>query len=271
MRRLDRAEAGEAGFGVITGEPGIGKSRLCAELAARARARGATVLVGRCSQDDGAPPLWPWELALRTLGVSVPGSPVAVPGAPTDGPPGARPQDGARGGEFAGWSQTARTVLEAARDDLVLVVLDDLHWSDTASLRVLRLLVEQATTERLLLVATWRDRPAPTGALADAAEVLARAHAEQVELTGLDASSVAGILDAVGHRHPDRPRDRRAATAYRREPVLPRGVRPPGRHPARPGRAARRGGAPPGRPGGAGPAHRPAARRDPTRAERRRP
>ena len=77
VRRLDRAEAGEAGFGVVTGEPGIGKSRLCAELAARARARGATVLVGRCSQDDGAPPLWPWELALRTLGVSVPGDPVA--------------------------------------------------------------------------------------------------------------------------------------------------------------------------------------------------
>lgn len=203
--RLDRAEAGEAGFGVVTGEPGIGKSRLCAELAARARARGATVLVGRCSQDDGAPPLWPWELALRTLGVGVPDDRVAGAGDGAGNRAGERAGDsagGVPGGEFAVWSRTARTVLDAARDDLVLVVLDDLHWSDTASLRVLRLLVEQAGTERLLLLATWRDRPAPTGALADAAEALARAHAERVELTGLDASSVAGILDAVGHRRP---------------------------------------------------------------------
>ena len=195
-RRLDRAASGEAGFAVITGEPGIGKSRLCAELAARARERGAIVLAGRCSQDDGAPPLWPWALALRELGAAVPEDPGP------DAPGGPAGRSDARQGEFSVWSRIARTVLESARGDLVLVVLDDLHWSDTASLRVLRLVAEQATDERLLLVATWRDRPPPTGALADAAETLARAHAERVELTGLDASSVAGILDVLGHRRP---------------------------------------------------------------------
>ena len=44
-------------FAVVTGDPGIGKSRLCAELATVAQSEGARVLVGRCSQDDGAPPL----------------------------------------------------------------------------------------------------------------------------------------------------------------------------------------------------------------------
>ena len=55
-------------FAVITGEPGIGKSRLCAELALAADAEGVTVVVGRCSQDDGAPPLYPWASVLRELG-----------------------------------------------------------------------------------------------------------------------------------------------------------------------------------------------------------
>ena len=58
---LARAVAGSPTYAVLTGEPGIGKSRLAAELALRARRPGARVLVGRCSQDDGAPPLWPWR------------------------------------------------------------------------------------------------------------------------------------------------------------------------------------------------------------------
>jgi DNA-binding SARP family transcriptional activator len=183
LGRLDRAGEGEAGFAVVTGEPGIGKSRLCTELVSRAAARGATVLVGRCSQDDGAPPLWPWQVALGALGASL-------------------PRSDREGGEFAVWATITRTVLEAAADHPVVLLLDDLHWADTATLRVLRLLVEQAAGQRLLVLATWRDRPAPTGALADAAEALARAHAERLELTGLDDSSVAGILDAVSHRRP---------------------------------------------------------------------
>jgi DNA-binding SARP family transcriptional activator len=182
---LDDALDGRTAFAVVTGDAGIGKSRLCSELAARARVRGARVLVGRCSQDDGAPPLWPWRTVLERLGVTLP----------------ALEADDA-GAEFRSWELVTRTVRETATARPVVVVLDDLHWADTATLRVLRLLAETSQADRLLVVTTWRDQPRPVGALADVAETLARRHAVRIELRGVDGRSVAGIVDAVTSRRP---------------------------------------------------------------------
>ena len=64
---LARAEAGTPATALLVGEPGIGKSRLVAKVMAAARERGFRVATGRCSQDDGAPSLWPWSQALREL------------------------------------------------------------------------------------------------------------------------------------------------------------------------------------------------------------
>ncbi len=95
---LAAAEQGAPRFAALTGEPGIGKSRLCGELAARAVANGAKVVVGRCSQDDGAPPLWPWRQVLRGLGAEL-----AVPDADDEG------------AEFRTWEAITDRVTEAAR------------------------------------------------------------------------------------------------------------------------------------------------------------
>jgi hypothetical protein len=65
---LDMAAGGEVGAAMLVGEPGIGKTRLLHEMAGRAAARGFATGAGRCSQDDGAPPLWPWIAVLRELG-----------------------------------------------------------------------------------------------------------------------------------------------------------------------------------------------------------
>ena len=62
---LEDALAGRGRVILLAGEPGIGKSRLAAELAARARGRGAKVLVGRCWEAGGAPAYWPWVQSLR--------------------------------------------------------------------------------------------------------------------------------------------------------------------------------------------------------------
>ena len=183
-RALRRAGDGRTTCAVVTGDAGIGKSRLCAELVDLARRHGVRVLTGRCSQDDGAPPLWPWASVLEQLGRPMPVS--------EEGP----------GGDFRSWEAIVRSVREAAGTEPLLVVLDDLHWADTATLRVLRLLAETTQDVALLVVTTWRDHPKPTGALADLAETFARQHALRLELRGLDAPAVAGIVNAVTERRP---------------------------------------------------------------------
>jgi DNA-binding SARP family transcriptional activator len=182
---LEAAEAGRARYAVLTGEPGIGKSRLATELGALARTRGARVLVGQCSQDDGAPPLWPWRTVLRALDAEV------DLGEPAD-----------RGGQFRQAELVVAALRAAAAETTTVVVLEDLHWADAATLRVLRLVAETTEAARLLVVGTWRDQPAPTGALADLAETLARRHAVRVELKGLDGEAVAGIVEGVTAARP---------------------------------------------------------------------
>ncbi len=176
-------------FAVVTGEPGIGKSRLCAELAAAAAAEGTTVVAGRCSQDEGAPPLYPWARVLSELGHALPSE------QGTDGS-----QDSSS--RFQAWEAIARTVLDAARDRHLLVVLDDLHWADTSTLRVLRLLAESAEAGRLMVVSTWRHEPPPTGFLAEVAETLARRHALRLQLTGLSVEEAGEVVTAVAAASP---------------------------------------------------------------------
>src|SRR5580692_1211395 len=62
---LDSASDSDTRLFLISGEPGIGKTRLAGELAAHARARDVRVVWGRCWEGDGAPAYWPWIQVLR--------------------------------------------------------------------------------------------------------------------------------------------------------------------------------------------------------------
>lgn len=179
-------------FAALTGDPGIGKSRLCAEVADLARQQDVQVLVGRCSQDEGAPPLYPWAQVLADLGRELP-----TVGEDEDAGDGAS--------RFRAWESIARTLVEASRERHLLVVLDDLHWADTSTLRVLRLLAETTDRGRLLVVSTWRHHPAPTGQLAVVAEMLARRHALRLELAGLSVEEAAQVVTSVAEATPSAP------------------------------------------------------------------
>ncbi|WP_198289928.1 AfsR/SARP family transcriptional regulator [Nocardioides sp. Iso805N] len=185
LGQLHHARAGTASYAVVTGDPGIGKSRLAGELTRAAREAGAHVLIGRCSQDDGAPPLWPWKHVLAGIGLSL----EEVIGSES-------------GGQFGAWERVSAAVLSAAAEHLTVVVLDDLHWADPSSLRVLRLLLERAGEERLLLIATWRHQPTPGTELAVAADALARVHPLRLELAGLPQGAVADLFEAVSSTAP---------------------------------------------------------------------
>ncbi len=182
---LRSADAGTPTYATLSGEPGIGKSRLAAELGARAADAGVRLLVGRCSQDDGAPPLWPWQQVLHGLDRELEVEHSADHGA-----------------GFRTWETIVKRVRDAARNETLLVVLDDLHWADRPSLNVLRLLVETVTEARLMVLATWRPHPDPVDALADLAEAMSRAHAVRVELTGLDGAAAAHVMAAISSTEP---------------------------------------------------------------------
>ncbi len=192
---LERAAAGTPAPALLVGEPGIGKSRLVEHLASEASLRGFAVATGRCSQDDGAPPLWPWAAVLHDLDRQT-DRPVAEEVLARVVGSGAAAADRAQ--EFLAWDAVVAEVTSRAADRPVLVVLEDLHWADTASLRVLRhLLTVMAPGHRLAVVATRRTWPEPMGALSEVSEAFARRHATRLELTGLDRDGARELVGAV--------------------------------------------------------------------------
>ncbi|GIE95503.1 BTAD domain-containing putative transcriptional regulator [Paractinoplanes rishiriensis] len=192
---LTRAATGSVAAAMLVGEPGIGKTRLARAATERAAARGFTVGVGRCSQDDGAPPLWPWIAVLRELGELPLADRLATP----PSAPGGQSAQSAEAARFALWHDVAVTLAAAAARRPLLIVLDDLHWADSSSLRLLRHVIATGTGP-IALLGTRRSHPEPAGALAEVLEALARHGGARIDLTGLADAEVSALVHAVTGR-----------------------------------------------------------------------
>ena len=208
--KLDDALAGRPQVLLITGEAGIGKSRLLRELQRRATARGAEVCPGRCREGDTVPYL-PFlrsflprlERACREEGdrhgqadliarLSGHREPPTGDSAPS-------PEQEQAWLFFA----VAETAIRLARRERVVVTIDDLQWADRPSIDLLyQLVVEVADAGlgapvRLLLAATMR--PQPEGELAAA---IARVQREEVchalRVGGLAEGESAELVRALG-------------------------------------------------------------------------
>ncbi len=140
---LEATRNGNGRLVLCAGEPGIGKTRLAQELAGIALAGGTTVAWGRCVEAEGAPAFWPWRQVLRSLGVD----PDTVLAGDVESP-----ED-----RFRVFDDVSEAVRAAADRSGLVVILDDVHWGDEPSLRVLRHLADQITGTRLLVIATFRD------------------------------------------------------------------------------------------------------------------
>lgn len=185
---LQAAVSGTPGAVLVVGDPGTGKTRLVDDALRVAAGLGIVCAVGRCSQDDGAPPLWPWYALLDGLGIERPAELARGDGAEEVGPERA----------FAVQDALARAVRERALDAPVLLVVEDLHWADTRTLRALTHLVSTlGAGDRVALLATRRARPQPAGALADLGVALARHGARTIELGGLGQEDARALVSSV--------------------------------------------------------------------------
>jgi tetratricopeptide (TPR) repeat protein len=168
---LEQAASGRGRLMLLSGEPGIGKSRLADELASRARSRGYRVLWGRGWEDAGAPAYWPWVQALRAylrsiepdrlrheLGPGAADVAQMLPELRTLFPELSRPPDtDPESARFRLFDSTVTFLRNAATDHPLVIVIDDLQSADTASALLLRFLTTQLADMAVLIVGTYRD------------------------------------------------------------------------------------------------------------------
>ena len=210
---LEDAAGGAGRLFLLAGDPGIGKSRLAGEAAARARDRGFKVAWGRCWEAGGAPAYWPWVQALRAV-VRGAGREELVPqlgaGAPfvtqlvaevaeilpEVGPP---PPMGAEAARFGLFDAVAAFLRNAGAGQPLMVVLDDLHAADAPSILLLRFVARELGEARVLVLGAYRDMELDRGhPLAVAlAELSREAATRHVRLSGLDEAGVARLIREV--------------------------------------------------------------------------
>lgn len=182
---LDESLPGTALVGLVSGDAGAGKTRLIEDLLDHAATRGVVAALGRASEQEGAPPFWPWRAVLRDLG-----APDLLAGA--DGLDRAAERF-VRFEEVTSWLAGA-----AGGGSGLLVAIDDLHCADRSSMRLFSHVASGLRGHRVLLVATHRPSPADhaegfASLLADVARLPSR---RVIEVGGLGRSAVAELLGA---------------------------------------------------------------------------
>jgi class 3 adenylate cyclase/tetratricopeptide (TPR) repeat protein len=208
---------GSLRLALISGEAGVGKTRLSTHLALQAHGEGATVLYGRCDEDLGVP-YQPWAQALGHFVKEAPrlildghverhGGDLArlVPALGDRVPelPSPRQSD----------PETERYLLYAAVAGLLegagelqalLLILDDLQWADGPTLSLLRHVVAGASMP-VMVVGTYRDSDLPREHPLTA--LLADLHREQgverIKLTGLQMGDVVALMEAAAGQEMD--------------------------------------------------------------------
>lgn len=204
-RILDALEAVEGGWGrlvLLTGEPGIGKTRLAQEASVHAREGGFVVASGRCYEAQSGVPFYPFLEALGTLYEDAP--PKVRDEMPERWPYLARLLPDQFPLAASGSSEEAQRLLravtgfvrEVCAERPVALLLDDLHHADSASVDLLAHLCRHTRPDRVLLVGTYRDvEVGPEHALRKAVRELDRELlVEKLEVRRLGREETAALI-----------------------------------------------------------------------------
>ncbi|MFB9377476.1 BTAD domain-containing putative transcriptional regulator [Kineococcus gynurae] len=176
---------GRARWLVLTGPPGIGKTRLAEEAGARLLAAGGREIWARCPEEESVPSWWPWRQVLRSLG-SDPDTVLVPP-----------PEAGADAARFTVYERVLQELRRAAEDGPVAVVVDDVQWADPVSLRCLAHLARELRHAAVLLVLTLRDGTSSPD-LDVLLSTLSRARGVQsVPVPPLDVDAVGELLTGI--------------------------------------------------------------------------
>jgi ATP/maltotriose-dependent transcriptional regulator MalT len=203
---FDAAIAGRGGLVLIGGEAGIGKTALAESLCREAADVGALVLVGRCYDLTETPPYGPWVdlFATYTPGTNLP---------PLPAPFATRGTVGAVASQSALFTAVLDFFSTLSQQQPLVLLLDDLHWTDPTSLTLLRFLARALARLPLLLLVAYR------------ADELTRRHPLYALLPLLERESPATRLDLrrlaphavhtlVAARYPLPDADRERLVAY---------------------------------------------------------
>ena len=207
---FDRAGGGVPQMVLLAGEAGIGKTRTAEEFSFRARAWDATVLVGRCREGEGAPAFWPWvqivrslleqtELAARkndlrrlapVLAQMVPEVASHFPGLAA--PPPLDPEPA----RFRLFDTVTQLLQRVGSERPLVVVLDDLHRADPASLQLVAFVCRELREAKVLFLVTYRDVDAQRDPprLSIISELARQEPSRSVQLHGLSALEVAAFV-----------------------------------------------------------------------------
>ena len=206
----ERARLGEGQLLLVSGEPGVGKTRLVREVVTRAEVTGGLPLAGECYAEGGAPfapfaqiarsalrdglqPLDLPDFVLADLLVLAPDLRLAYPKVPPN--PSLDPQsDKAR--LFENVAAFCQALCQRAP---LLLLLEDVHWADSGSLSLLHHLARKTRRLPVLLVATYRevelDQARPLQALLH--ELNRERLGSQIKLSRLDKASTQAMLKAL--------------------------------------------------------------------------
>jgi len=219
-KAFERARSGQGGVLMVAGEPGIGKTALCEQLSTFAAVRGGRTLLGH-SYEEGhvSLPYLPFIEAIRDYAASLAAEDLQrllgsaawdlariVPEIADRGGVPASSPDGRTGDpEEERWRLLEAVVgflRRASQDRPLLIVLEDLHWSDRGTLDVMLHLARRLQDARILVVGTYRDLDVDLShPLSSALAELRRGPGfERIMLRGLSDHEVQRMLSAIANQ-----------------------------------------------------------------------